>query len=54
MISKSMKYEIRKESENGTKEEIDVSSYLSQLFSNHYSEFLMNFEMETLLNSIAD
>lgn len=49
-----MKYQVQQENAQGEKEDVDLEGFLSSLFSNYYSEFLMNFEMETLIESIAE
>lgn len=54
MISKNMKFQVSQENSEGVKQDVDLGQYLTQLFSNHYSEFLVNFEMETLIASVAD
>lgn len=54
MINKNMKYQVQRENSLGELEDVDLGTFLSNLFSNYYSEFLMNFEMETLIESIAE
>ena len=53
-ISKKMNYRIRKDAEGGESKEVDLNEYISDLFSHHYSEFLVNFEMDVLLDSISE
>jgi hypothetical protein len=54
MISKNQNFQMQHMNSSGIMEDVELGAYLSSLFSNHYSEFLMNFEMETLINSIAE
>jgi hypothetical protein len=48
-ITKSRKYEVRKEGQ-----EPDLEEYLREVFSSSYSDFLLNFGMEQLINSLSD
>lgn len=56
MISKNRKYEIRKPNlEDSTSlDDVDLSEYLKDIFDSYYSEFLLNFEMSTLIETLAD
>ena len=53
MISKRKGYQIRQMTDGEQVKDVDLEKFLSDLFSFHYSEFLMNFEMETLLESMS-
>lgn len=48
-ITKNRKYELKQ----GEKD-IDLQDYLRDVFSSHYSEFLLNFGMEDLISTMAD
>ena len=54
MISKNRKYQIREPAseEAESYREVDLSEYLKDIFDSHYSEFLLNFEMGTLIESL--
>ncbi|WP_297311012.1 hypothetical protein [Neptuniibacter sp.] len=56
MISKNRKYQITKPMLENTDSyaEIDLSEYLKDIFDSYYSEFLLNFEMNTLIEALAD
>ena len=47
------KYSLQSET-NGQQNEVLIPEYLNSLFGKIYSDFLMNFQMEALLESIAD
>ena len=56
MISNNRKYQIRKPKTDDTEsyDDVDLSEYLKDIFDSHYSEFLLNFEMNTLMETLAD
>ncbi len=56
MISKNRKYQIQKPLASGSDEldDVDLTDYLKDIFDSYYSEFLLNFEMSTLMESLAD
>ena len=56
MISKNRKYQISKPQLDDSElfEEVDLSEYLKDIFDSYYSEFLLNFEMNTLIEALSD
>ena len=34
--------------------DVDLSDYLKDIFDSYYSEFLLSFEMNTLIEALAD
>lgn len=56
MICKNRKYQINKfaNDDSNHPEEVDLSEYLQDIFDSYYSEFLLNFEMSTLIDSLED
>ena len=56
MISKNRKYQIMKPRSDDIEplDDVDLSEYLKDIFDSYYSEFLLNFEMSTLIESLAD
>lgn len=56
MISKNRKYQIMKPKIDDAEshDNIDLSEYLKDIFDSYYSEFLLNFEMSTLMETLAD
>ena len=56
MITKNRNYVIKKtgENPNDKDEEIDLPDYLVDLFNTYYSEFLLNFEMTALLETLSE
>ncbi len=50
MISKHRKYKIQRDDKVDT----DLQDYLQDIFNNHYSAFLLNFEMTDLLTILAE
>lgn len=55
MITKNRKYKIYQEVEDRNEpEEIDVGSYLKDVFDHYYSDFLLNFQMEQLIESLGE
>ena len=53
LITQKRQYELRQQEEEGPARDVDVGDYLKDLFSSHYAEFLLNFEMETLIASLG-
>jgi len=54
-ITQNRKYKIYQEIEDKNEEEpTDIGTYLKDLFDNHYSEFLLNFQMEQLIESLGE
>lgn len=56
MITKNRNYVIKKNGDNPNDkdEEIDLPDYLVDLFNTYYSEFLLNFEMTALLETLSE
>lgn len=56
MISKNRKYQIQRpvSEESDQFDDVDLTEYLKDIFDSYYSEFLMNFEMSTLIESLSD
>lgn len=56
MISKNRKYQITKPTIEDTNSysDVDLSEYLKDIFDSYYSEFLLNFEMSTLIEALSD
>jgi uncharacterized protein YegJ (DUF2314 family) len=52
-ITKNRKYNILQEEENGDKA-VEIEVYLRDLFSSFYSEFILNFGTNDLLQMIGD
>jgi len=47
-ITKKKNYDIKKQ-----EVDVDLSEFLKEVFSSHYTEFLMNFGTETLMASLS-
>lgn len=56
MISKNRKYQIMRPKTDDMEsfDDVDLSEYLKDIFDSYYSEFLLNFEMGTLMEALAD
>lgn len=56
MISKNRKYQIMKPKSDNPEslDDVDLSEYLKDIFDSYYSEFLLNFEMSTLIETLSD
>lgn len=56
MISKNRKYQIMKPKSDSDEDldDVDLSDYLKDIFDSYYSEFLLNFEMSTLMETLAN
>ena len=52
-ITKARKYQITYE-ENGTDSNVELGSYLKDLFENHYAEFLLNFGFDEIMQFVND
>jgi hypothetical protein len=52
-ITQKRKYKISR-MENEEEKEMDIPEYLKDLFKSYYSEFLLNFGIEELMNSLED
>ena len=52
-ITQKRKYKISR-FENEEEKEMDIPEYLKDLFKSYYSEFLLNFGIEELMNSLED
>ncbi len=53
MITKKRNYKLLQE-KNGIDEDITIDEYIRDVFDNYYSEFLLNFGMNDLLQSIGE
>jgi hypothetical protein len=53
LITKKRNYRLTKPSENGEEVPIDIATYLQDLFETYYTEFLINFKTDDLLQSLA-
>jgi hypothetical protein len=53
MITKKKNYKLSLV-KDGHDDEITVDEYIRDLFDSHYSDFLLNFGMEQLINSLED
>ncbi|MFA5668673.1 MAG: ATP-binding protein [Balneolaceae bacterium] len=54
-ITKNRKYEIIQKDKQGNENQIDIASYLRDLFESYYSEFILNFGgMEELMDSLGE
>ncbi len=47
-ITKAHKYQLVQENEDGVKSDIEVGTYLRDLFSSHYAEFIINFGVDEI------
>jgi len=53
MITKKRNYKLQLP-KDGTDEEVTVDEYIRDVFDSYYSDFLLNFGMEQLINSLED
>lgn len=54
-ITKNRKYRITQTSENNEEHSIDIGTYLKDLFTSYYSEFILNFGgMEEMMQGLGD
>ena len=51
-ITKSRKYLLRREATEVGDEDVAIGDYLVDLFGSHYAEFLLNFEVQELMESL--
>lgn len=56
MITKNRNYLIKKSGQtpNDRDEDVELPDYLVDLFNTYYSEFLLNFEMAALLETLSE
>lgn len=55
MITKNRNYTIQKPSKNSNvPDDVEITAYLIDVFDSFYSEFLLNFEMSTLMENLSD
>ena len=52
-ITKAYKYQVVHE-ENGANSNVELGSYLKDLFENHYAEFILNFGFEEIMQLVND
>jgi len=54
-ITQNRKYKIFQEQENKSEpDSVDIAFYLKDVFDHYYSDFLLNFQMEQLIESLGD
>ena len=53
-ITKAHKYQIVQESENGSDSDIELETYLKNVFSIHYAEFILNFGADEIMQLIEE
>lgn len=53
MITKKRNYKLQL-TKDGTEEEVTVDDYIRDVFDSYYSDFLLNFGMEQLINSLEE
>ena len=53
-ITKAHKYQIVQESENGSDSDIELETYLKDVFSSHYAEFILNFGADEIMQLIEE
>ena len=54
-ITKNRGYQIRQKKDNDREEEVDLGTYLKDLFDNYYSIFILNYGgMEEMMESVGD
>lgn len=53
-ITKAHKYQIVQESENGSDSDIELETYLKNVFSSHYAEFILNFGADEIMQLIEE
>ena len=52
-ITKAHKYQLVQE-ENGTDSDVELGTYLKDLFESHYAEFLLNFGLDEIMQLLED
>ncbi|MDE0315427.1 MAG: hypothetical protein OXM61_11030 [Candidatus Poribacteria bacterium] len=53
-ITKAHKYQVVQESENGSELEVELKTYLKNVFSSHYAEFILNFGADEIMQLIEE
>ena len=53
-ITKAHKYQIVQESENGSDSDIELETYLKDVFSSHYAEFILNFGADEIMQMLEE
>ena len=53
-ITKAHKYQIVQESENGSDSGIELETYLKDVFSSHYAEFILNFGADEIMQMLEE
>jgi len=53
-ITKAHKYQIVQESDNGSDSDIELETYLKNVFSSHYAEFILNFGADEIMQLIEE
>ena len=53
-ITKAHKYQVVQESENGSELEVELKTYLKDVFSSHYAEFILNFGADEIMQLIEE
>ncbi len=53
-ITRAHKYQVVQESENGSETEIELKTYLKDVFSSHYAEFILNFGADEIMQLIEE
>ena len=53
-ITQTRKYTLQRDADDRPTEHVTVPDYLSDLFRNHYAEFLLTFEMDQLITALED
>ncbi len=53
-ITKAHKYQVVQESENGSKLDVELKTYLKDVFSSHYAEFILNFGADEIMQLIEE
>ncbi len=53
-ITKAHKYQIVQESENGSDSGVELETYLKNVFSSHYAEFILNFGADEIMQMLEE
>lgn len=51
-ITKNRKYQIQREENEMGSESVEVTEYISDLFTNAYAQFLLNFDTQELISAL--
>ena len=51
-ITKNRKYSLHRETNEAENESIEVTEYISDLFTNSYAQFLLNFDTQELISAL--